>query len=113
MKNILKIAVEAIAILSLIALLGLVAAFAFTLLALLPANASEGTATRYLPTTAIYTLAAAAKPVQITIDVLSTVVDAVDYSKLTIRDLRPMARDRHIPKWNKLNKQALIEAIRA
>jgi len=113
MKNILKIAVEAIATLSLIALLGLVAAFAFTLLALLPANASEGTATRYLPPTAIYTLAAAKPLEEITIEVLSTVVEAVDYSKMTTRDLRPMARDRHVPKWNKLNKQALVEALSA
>lgn len=44
---------------------------------------------------------------------LEAPVALVDYSKITTRDLRPMARDRHVPKWNKLNKQALIAALSA
>jgi len=44
---------------------------------------------------------------------LEAPVASINYSKMTTRELRPMARDRHIPKWNKLNKQGLIEALSA
>jgi predicted tellurium resistance membrane protein TerC len=44
---------------------------------------------------------------------LEAPVASINYSKMTTRELRPMARDRHIPKWNKLNKQGMIEALSA
>lgn len=107
-QKLFAIAVEAIATISLIALLALVIALTYALLYFL---SPDPVTTPVLPSAAIHILAPA-KATQST-EVLSTIVELPDYSAMTSRTLRAMARDHKIPKWNKLNKQELIAALSA
>lgn len=117
MKSAIKCAIQASIYISLIALLGLLLALVYALLSFLTetapqvATAHQMTAQESLPV---------AKPVLVsTIYSLPEAKEApslettTDYAKLTTRELRSLARDRKIAKWNKLNKQELIAALSA
>lgn len=101
-KKLFAIAVEAIAYISLFALLALLIAITYGLLSMLsptPATPAEIPATVRILSPARAALRAAH--------------DVPNYSEMSTRELRPLARDRKIPRWNKLTKSQLIAALSA
>lgn len=105
-KKLFAIAVEAIAYASLIALLALLIAIVYGLLSMLSPAPSEAATPAEIPPLTIRALPPARA-------VLSAAKDVPDYGQMTTRELRPLARDRKIPNWNKLTKQELIAALSA
>lgn len=130
-KSFFAIAIEALVTVSLIALLGLLTALVYALLSFLsPATATQAaTAPQMTEPTAqpltsakpalastIYALPEAKEAPKLETEPMTETVtqtDKPDYAKMTTRELRPLARDRKIAKWNKLNKQELIAALSA
>jgi hypothetical protein len=129
-----EIAIEAIVTISLIALLGLLTALVYALLTLLsPATptpqfqapqttAKNPTATK--PTSAATTFAlssvkTAPKLEAETKEESPQLIPEVatnpktDYRKFTLKELRPLAKDRNILNWKTLKKNELITAISA
>lgn len=131
-KSFFAIAIEALVTVSLIALLGLLTALVYALLSFLsPATATQtATAPQMTEPTAqpltsakpalastIYALPEAKEAPKLETEPMTETVTQTDkkpdYAKMTTRELRPLARDRKIAKWNKLNKQELIAALSA
>lgn len=109
MKSILKIAVEAMITVSLIALLSLLIALVYGLLSLL--SPSQAATPAQIPT-AIHALAPA-RVARSTAKDAPQLLDAPVYQAMTTRELRPLAKARKIPRWNKLTKEQLIAALSA
>lgn len=104
MKSILKIAVEAMITVSLIALLALLVALVYGLLSLLSPAPIQSVIPAEIPMIQVLSPARAA---------LRAAHDEPNYSEMSTRELRPLARDRKIPRWNKLTKSQLIAALSA
>ncbi len=114
MKSIVKIAVEALVTISLIALLALMTALTYALLSLMTPDATASEPIVTTPTATVRTLAPAQELLSATPQAAPAIVTtAPDYTKMTVRELKPMARDRKIPNWTKLNKKELIAALSA
>ncbi len=131
-KSFFAIAIELFVTVSLIALLGLILALVYALLSFLSpatqAAAPQMSETITQPLTAtkpelaptIYALPEAKESPKLEAEPITEIVtpsefepEITDYAKMTTRALRPLARDRKIPKWNKLNKKELIAALSA
>ena len=106
-KKLFAIAVEAIAYVSLIALLGLLIALVYGLLMLLSPQAK---ATDHLPSVGQVVII---PPVRAALCAAQDAPELVDYAAMNTRQLRKICRDRKIAKWNKLNKSELIAALSA
>lgn len=112
MKALFKIAVEAMVTVSLIALVSLLLALVYGLLSLLSPAPSQSATPAQIAMLTINALPPA-KAAQSTAKDAPQLVDQPNYKAMTTRELRPLARDRKIAKWNKLNKQELIAALSA
>lgn len=123
MKSAIKSAIQASLYISLIALLGLLLALVYALLSLFAESAPQSSTASNAPLTSQESLPSAKLMLTATIYALPEAKEApqladeevavTDYAKMTTRELRPLARDRKIAKWNKLNKQELIAALKA
>lgn len=109
-SSILAIAIQATLYIGLIALLGLILALAYAVQSFLAAPISEPLTT---PAPVSAPAISAAKPVLAEAKAAPNLNDDKDYAKMTTRELRPLARDRKIPNWKKLNKNELIAALSA
>ena len=132
-QSLFEIAIEAIATVILIALLGLLTVLVYMLLSLLNPESAQVT---YLPILGATekNLAIAKATLSDTTTAFSPVKPApnleekqqvecpeniaevstkskTDYRKLTLKELRPLARDLNIPSWQKLKKPELISAL--
>lgn len=122
-KSFFAIAIEALVTVSLIALLGLLTALVYALLSFLsPATATQAATAPQMTEPTAQPLTSAKPALASTIYALPEAKEAPKletepmtdkYAKMTTRELRPLARDRKIAKWNKLNKQELIAALSA
>ena len=131
-QSLFEIAIEAIATVTLIALLGLLTVLVYVLLSLLnPATTpvphlpiSEATEKHLAIAKATLAATTALSPVKLApnleedqqIDNSETIAKVstkskTDYKKLTLKELRPLARERNIPSWQKLKKPELISAL--
>lgn len=128
-QSLIEIATEAIVTISLIALLGLVTALTYALLSFLgteptpqslptsQVSTSETkvkhlTATNLLPATvALISAKAAPKLKSATKESNPEIIAEIatkPRAKMTVQELRPLARERKIPNWRKLKKKELI-----
>lgn len=122
-KSFFAIAIQASIYVSLIALLGLLTALVYALLSFLsPATATQAATAPQMTEPTAQPLTSAKPALASTIYALPEAKEAPKletepmtdkYAKMTTRELRPLARDRKIAKWNKLNKQELIAALSA
>jgi len=133
-QPLIEIATEAIVTISLIALLGLVTALTYALLSflgteptpqLLPTSqmptseipVKHLTATNPLPATvALISAKAAPKLQSATKEANPEIIPEVTtkpLTKMTLQELRPIARERKIPNWRKLKKKELLFALTA
>ena len=124
-----KTAIEAVITISLIAIMGLLTALIYALLSLLgtePTPQSLLTSQIEVPETTVQKLATikarpetiAALPSAKAAPVLETVKETKKetlasattkpLSKMTVQELRPLARERKIPNWRKLKKKELL-----
>jgi len=131
-QSLIEIAIEAIATVSLIALLGLLTVLVYVLLSLLnPATTPvhhlpiSGATEKHLAIAkATLPATTALSPVKVApnleeeqqVDRPETIAEVstkskTDYRKLTLKELRPLARDLNIPSWQKLKKNELISAL--
>lgn len=110
MKSILKIAVEAMITVSLIALLSLLIALVYGLLSLLSPSQAATPTPAQIP--AVINALPHAREARSTAKDAPQLVNA-DYNAMTTRELRPLAKSRKIPRWNKLTKEQLIAALSA
>jgi hypothetical protein len=129
-----EIAIEAIVTISLIALLGLLTALVYALLTLLspatptPQFQAPQTTAKHLPTTSpelstttmsLSSVKTAPKLEAETKEESPQLIPEVatnpktDYRKFTLKELRPLAKDRNILNWKTLKKNELITAISA
>jgi ABC-type phosphate transport system auxiliary subunit len=129
-QPLIEIATEAIVTISLIALLGLVTALTYALLSFLgtePTNQSlltsqvstsetivkHLTATNPLPATTVALISAKAAPKlksatkEANPEIIAEIATKT-LTKMTVQELRPLARERKIPNWRKLKKKELI-----
>ena len=111
MKSILKIAVEAMITVSLIALLSLLIALVYGLLSLLSPSQAATPTPAQIP--AVIHALAPARVARSTAKDAPQLLDAPVYQAMTTRELRPLAKARKIPRWNKLTKEQLIAALSA
>lgn len=128
-QSLTKTAIEAIITISLIALLGLLTALIYALLSLLgtePTNQFLLTSQIEVPETTVQKLATikarlettAALPSAKAAPALELVQEAnteiiasattKPLTKMTVQELRPLARERKIPNWQKLKKKELL-----
>ena len=107
MKSIFKVTVELFITISMIALMALLAALVYALLSLMTPNASayQLPATTPLIAATVYVIPVNQSAPE------TTAKDIPDYSKMTVKQLKPMARDRKIPNWSRLNKKELVAAL--
>ena len=107
MKSIFKITVELFITISMIALMALLAALVYALLSLMTPNASAYQLPAMTPliSTTVYVIPSKQSAPEI------TAKDIPDYSKMTVKQLKPMARDRKIANWSRLNKKELVAAL--
>lgn len=133
-QSLIEIATEAIVTISLIALLGLVTALTYALLSFLgneptpqslltsqmstpEATVKHLTATNPLPATvALISAKAAPKLKSATKEANPEIIPEVTtkpLTKMTLQELRPIARERKIPNWRKLKKKELLFALTA
>ncbi len=132
-QSLIEIAIEAIATVSLIGLLGLLTVLVYMLLSLLNTESAQVTYLPILEATeknlaiAKATLpdtTTALSPVKLApnleeeqqVDNPETIAEVstkskTDYRKLTLKELRPLARELNIPSWQKLKKNELISAL--
>jgi hypothetical protein len=123
-KSFFAIAIELFVTVSLVALLGLLIALVYALLSFLtPATAPQAatlqlteaplelTAATPVLAPTIYALPAAQSAPEIVTETPEETI--TDYAKMTVKQLKPLARDRKIPNWTKLNKKDLIAALSA
>ena len=124
-----KTAIEAVITISLIAIMGLLTALIYALLSLLgnePTNQSLLTSQIEAPetrvqkpatikarpeTTAALTSAKAAPTLETVPEVKTEIIASTTnkpLSKMTVQELRPLARERKIPRWRKLKKKELL-----
>lgn len=129
-QSLIEIATEAIVTISLIALLGLVTALTYALLSflgteptpqsLLTSHVSTSettvkhlTATNPLPATKVALISAKAAPKlesaikEVNPEIIAKIATK-PLTKMTVQELRPLARERKIPNWRKLKKKELI-----
>ena len=121
-KSFFAIAIELFVTVSLVALLGLLLGLVYALLSFLTPATAPQAATSQL-TEAPLELTAATPVLAPTIYALPAAQSApeiapieeptTDYAKMTVKCLKPLARDRKIPNWTKLNKKELIAALSA
>ncbi|NUN67027.1 hypothetical protein HCU40_20795 (plasmid) [Pseudanabaena biceps] len=129
-QSLLAIATEAIVTISLIALLGLVTALTYALLSFLgteptpqslptsqmptsEATVKHLTATNPLPATTVALISAKAAPKlkSATKEANPEIIAEIPtkpLTKMTVQELRPLARERKIPNWRKLKKKELL-----
>ncbi len=133
-QSLIEIATEAIVTISLIALLGLVTALTYALLSFLgneptpqslltsqmstpEATVKHLTATNPLPATvALISAKAAPKLKSATKESNPEIIAEIatkPLTKMTVQELRPLARERKIPNWRKLKKKELLFALTA
>ena len=133
-QSLIEIATEAIVTISLIALLGLVTALTYALLSFLgneptpqslltsqmstpEATVKHLTATNPLPATvALISAKAAPKLKSATKESNPEIIAEIatkPLTKMTVQELRPIARERKIPNWRKLKKKELLFALTA
>ena len=107
MKSIAKITVELLVTISMIALMALLAALVYALLSLMTpsADAYQLPATTPLIPSTVYAIPSNQSAPEI------TAKEIPDYSKMTVKQLKPMARDRKIANWSRLNKKELVAAL--
>jgi hypothetical protein len=131
-QSLTKTAIEAIITISLIALLGLLTALIYALLSLLgtePAPQALLTSQIEVPETTVQKLATikarlettAALPSAKAAPALELVQEAnteiiasattKPLTKMTVQELRPLARERKIPNWRKLKKKELLLSL--
>ena len=129
--SIFEIATEAIVTISLIALLGLLTALTYALLSFLgtePTDQSLLTSQRQIPEVTVRNLTATNPLLPDAIEALPSAKAAPNLkavvkeakteiiaevatkplTKMTVQELRPLARERKIPNWRKLKKKELI-----
>ena len=129
--SIFEIAIEAIVTISLIALLGLLTVLIYALLSFLNPETTQSVLVSQTPThevtkknltainpvlpaTTFAPLSAKSAPKlkeekpEIIVEVD---IKLIDYRKMTVLELRPLARERKITNWKKLKKQELITAL--
>ena len=127
-----KTAIEALITISLIALLGLLTALIYALLSLLgnePTNQSLLTSQIEAPettvqkpatikarpeTTAALPLAKAAPTLKAVPEAKTEIIASATtklLTKMTVQELRPLARERKIPNWRKLKKKELLLSL--
>jgi ABC-type phosphate transport system auxiliary subunit len=133
-QPLIEIATEAIVTISLIALLGLVTALTYALLSFLgteptlqslltsqvstsEATVKHLTASNPLPATvALISAKAAPKLESATKEANPEIIAEIatkPRAKMTVQELRPLARERKIPNWRKLKKKELLFALTA
>jgi hypothetical protein len=124
-----KTAIEAVITISLIAIMGLLTALIYALLSLLgtePTNQSLLTSQLEVPetkvqkpatikarpeTTAALPLAKAAPTLKSVPEAKTEIIASATtkpLTKMTVQELRPLARERKIPNWRKLKKKELL-----
>ena len=108
-KKLFAIAVEAIAYISLISLLALLIALVYGLLMILSPQ-SEVTAVSVFPAVGQMVII---PPVRAALCAAQDAPELVDYAAMNTRQLRKICRDRKVPKWNKLTKMQMVEALQA
>jgi hypothetical protein len=105
-QSLFEIAIEAFITISLIALLGLLTALTYTLLSFLPLQDQSTGFASILPS------AKAAPKLEPVIAERDTEILAnfpiKPLTKMTVQELRPLAKDRKIPNWRKLKKKELL-----
>lgn len=106
-KKLFAIAVEAIAYVSLIALLGLLIALVYGLLMMLSPQVK---AADHLPAVGQVVII---PPVRAALRAAQDAPELVDYGSMTKVQLRKICRDRSVPFWNKLTKAQMIAALSA
>ena len=125
-QPLIAIATEAIVTISLIALLGLVTALTYALLSFLgneptpqslltsQVSTSEATVKHLpLPATKVSLISAKAAPKlesaikEVNPEIIAKITTK-PLAKMTVQELRPLARERKIPNWRKLKKKELI-----
>lgn len=127
--TIFKIAVEVLATVSLIALLGLLIAIVYALLSFLGTESTnqslinpqmqtpEATVSHLTATNPLIATAKAAPKLETVVtevkaETIKTetilAIATKPLTKMTIKELRPLARERKIPNWQKLKKKELI-----
>ncbi len=129
--SIFEIAIEAIVTITLIALLGLLIVLIYALLSFLNPETTQSVLVSQtpihevtkknltainpaLPVTTFAPLSAKSAPKlkeekpEIIVEVD---IKPIDYRKMTVPELRPLARERKITNWKKLKKQELITAL--
>jgi len=129
--SIFEIAIEAIVTITLIALLGLLTVLIYALLSFLNPETTQSVLVSQipihevtkknltainpaLPATTFAPLSAKSAPKlkeekpEIIVEVD---IKLIDYRKMTVLELRPLARERKITNWKKLKKQELITAL--
>lgn len=124
-QSIFAIAIEALVIVSLIALLGLLTALIYVLLSFLGTESTpqplltdqiqtpEVTTNPVLPATTLALPSAKVAPkLEVAVKEAKTEIIAEvstkPIAKMTVQELRPLARERQIPNWRKLKKKELI-----
>ena len=131
--SIFEIAIEAIVTVSLIALLGLLTVLIYALLSFLNPETTQSVLVSQIPIhevtkknlTAInpvlpattFALISAKSAPKLKEDKPEIIVEVdiklITYRKMTVLELRPLARERKITNWKKLKKQELITALNA
>ena len=133
-QSLIEIATEAIVTISLIVLLGLVTALTYALLSFLgneptpqslptsqkptsEAAVKHQTTTNPLPATvALISAKAAPKLKSATKEANPEIIAEIPtkpLTKMTVQELRPLAKERNIPNWRKLKKKELIFCLTA
>ena len=122
-QSLTKTAIEAVITISLIAIMGLLTALIYALLSLLgtetapqflltPQEAVAETAAKNLEVTnPVLSSAKAAPKLEVAVKKANTEIIASatkPLTKMTVQELRPLARERKIPNWRKLKKKELL-----
>jgi len=121
-----KTAIEALITISLIALLGLLTALIYALLSLLGTETAPQallthqepaveTVAKNLEVTSPVLCSAKAAPTletvpEVKIEIIASATTK-PLSKMTVQELRPLARERKIPNWRKLKKKELLLSL--
>ncbi len=131
--SIFEIAIEAIVTVSLIALLGLLTVLIYALLSFLNPETTQSVLVSQIPihevtkknliainpalpvkTFALISAKSAPKLKEEKPEIIVEVdIKLINYRKMTVLELRPLARERKITNWKKLKKQELITALNA
>jgi hypothetical protein len=111
-QSIFAIVVEAILLVSLLALLSLTAAFVYAILWVLAEIETQPPHTENSEIVAQTLALPPTKPEPEEIEMLAEIItEAIDFTKMTVKQLKRLAKDRNVLNWHNLKKYELICAL--